>query len=161
MDIYAIFGLQFALSTVVFAVLAWVLVTHWLEELPLKTALTILIAPHAFRHIGMSFLVPALNAETLPVSFATAAAYGDLAAGILALLSILALQTSTRLALPLVWLFNIVGVADLVNALRQAEAVPHFGATWFIPTFIVPLLLVTHGIIFARLLRGERKTAHS
>jgi hypothetical protein len=55
--------------------------------------------------------------------------------------------------MPLVWLFNIVGTADLLNALRQADAVPHLGTTWYIPTFLVPLLLVTHVMIFARLLR--------
>ena len=49
--------------------------------------------------------------------------------------------------------FQPVGFADLLNALRQAEAINHFGATWFIPTFLVPLLLVTHVMIFMRLLK--------
>jgi hypothetical protein len=39
------------------------------------------------------------------------------------------------------------------NALRQAEAVPDLGVAWFIPTFFVPLLLVTHYQIFVRLLQ--------
>ncbi len=160
MDIYAIFGLQLALSTVVFAVLARLLLTPWLDEQPFRVALTVLIAPHAFRHIGMSFLVPTLNHGTLPTDFATAAAYGDLIAGLLALFAILALQLSTRFALPFVWLFNLVGVADLANALRHAEAVPHFGPTWFIPTFIVPLLLVTHALIFVRLLKRTPQAAN-
>ena len=42
---------------------------------------------------------------------------------------------------------NLVGTVDLMNALRQAEAVPHLGVTWFIPTFWVPVLLVTHWIL--------------
>lgn len=160
MDVFAIFALQFVLSTVVFTVLAWVLFGPWLSQQPLKLALTVLIAPHAFRHIGLAFQVPNLNTDGLPAAFAAAAGYGDLAAGLLALIAILALQVGTRFALPFVWLFNIVGVADLANALRQAEAIPHFGATWFIPTFIVPLLIVTHALIFARLLRRERAEAH-
>ncbi|MGK0190031.1 MAG: hypothetical protein ACI9R3_005850, partial [Verrucomicrobiales bacterium] len=58
---------------------------------------------------------------------------------------------------PLVWVFNLVGTVDLVNALRQAEAIPHLGVTWFIPTFLVPVLLITHGLIFARLLKHARQ----
>ncbi|MFT7304424.1 MAG: hypothetical protein ACI8UZ_003280, partial [Akkermansiaceae bacterium] len=56
-----------------------------------------------------------------------------------------------------VWIFNFVGSIDLVNALRQTEAVPHLGATWFIPTFLVPILLVTHVLIFTCLLRNSLK----
>ncbi len=51
----------------------------------------------------------------------------------------------------LVWLFNIVGTVDLFNALRQAEVISNLGTTWLIPTFVVPILLVTHGLIFIRL----------
>ena len=42
-----------------------------------------------------------------------------------------------------------------LNALRHADAVPGLGATWYIPTFFVPLLLVTHFMIFVRLIRRE------
>ncbi|MGB5535907.1 MAG: hypothetical protein WBN08_08385 [Thiogranum sp.] len=59
------------------------------------------------------------------------------------------------LAIILVWVFNIVGTADLLNALRHVEAVPDLGSTWYIPTFFVPMLLVTHFMVFARLL-GRR-----
>ncbi|MEE8056050.1 MAG: hypothetical protein V3T38_08400, partial [Gammaproteobacteria bacterium] len=59
-------------------------------------------------------------------------------------------------ALALVWLFNIVGTVDLLNALRHVNVAPAFGAAWYIPTFLVPLLLVTHFMIFVRLLRRVR-----
>ena len=45
---------------------------------------------------------------------------------------------------------------DLANALFQGlrlDAASSFGAAWYIPTFFVPLLLVTHFMIFARLLK--------
>ena len=103
-----------------------------------------------------AFLVPGLVAHPLPSSFALAAAYGDLVSGLLALLALVALRGGWGLALPVVWLFNIVGTVDLLNALRQADAVPHLLTTWYIPTFWVPLLLVTHTMIFARLLRRGR-----
>ena len=101
----------------------------------------------------MSFLVPGLLVQPLPNNFALPAAYGDLAAGILAFLVLFFLHYKLRFAILLVWVFNVVGFVDLLNALRQVEAVPYFGASWYIPTFIVPLLLVTHLMIFIRLLR--------
>jgi hypothetical protein len=103
--------------------------------------------------VGLSFLVPGLVGEALPRSFAFAAGYGDFTSGLLALLALLALRGRWKLALPLVWLFTVFGTVDLLNALRTAAAIPHLHTTWYIPTFVVPLLLVTHVMIFARLLR--------
>ena len=57
------------------------------------------------------------------------------------------------MAFPLVWIFNIVGTVDLLNALRQPEVPQYLQTTWYIPTFWVPILLVTHAMIFVRLLR--------
>ena len=89
----------------------------------------------------------------LPESFANPAAYGDLLTGVLALVALIALRASWAGAVVLVWLFNTVGTVDLVNALRHVDVAPDFGAAWYIPTLLVPLLLVTHFMIFARLLR--------
>jgi hypothetical protein len=112
-----------------------------------------------FRHLGMVFLVPGVVAQPLPVAFANPAAYGDLLAGVLALLAFVALRANWSGALPLVWLFNIVGTVDLLYAVTVGtlnDAASQMGSTWYIPTFIVPLLLVTHFMIFARLLRRGR-----
>lgn len=99
--------------------------------------------------------------ESLPRYFANTVAYGDLISGLLALVALVALRNRWRLALPLVWIFNIVGAADLVQALSHADAVPQLGATWYIPTFWVPVLLVTHVMVFARLLCHARQQSAS
>lgn len=153
MDTLAIFGLQLVLSLIVYALVAKWYVSPWLSAKPIHLALIVLIFPHAFRHIGMTFFVPGVVAQPLPTFFAYTAAYGDLVSGLLALLSLIALRQRWGLALPLVWFFNIVGTADLLNALRHADAVPDLGATWFIPTFLVPALLVTHAMIFVWLFK--------
>ena len=153
MNSQAIFGLQFALSVFVWAVIAKTLLIPWLKTKPLNEILFWLILPHTFRHIGMVFLVPQVVDPSLPEGFANAAAYGDLLAGVLAILAIISLRTGWVGALALVWLFNVVGAVDLFNALRHKDAIPDLGAAWFIPTFFVPLLLVTHFLIFAKLLR--------
>ncbi len=156
MDVQTIFGLQFLLSLVVWSVIAAFFLSPWLNQKPRHEALLWLCLPHAFRHVGMAFLVPGLNDQPLPAGFAGPAAYGDLASGVLALLAIVALRSRWSAALALVWLFNVVGTVDLANALRHVDVAPLFGASWFIPTMLVPLLLVTHFLIFKRLVARGR-----
>jgi hypothetical protein len=152
MDIQAIFGLQFVFSVIVYALIARWFVSPWLANREIGVALVILVLPHMFRHVGLSFLVPNLNAGPLPETFAPAAAYGDLLSAVLAIAAIIALRSGLRIRYAIVWIFNIFGTADLLNALRQADALQYFGATWFIPTMLVPLLLVSHFLIFAALI---------
>jgi hypothetical protein len=65
------------------------------------------------------------------------------------------------LAVPLVWIFNLVGTVDLLNAFYQGgrislPATPGLlGGAYFIPVFAVPLLLVTHFLAFRVLMRKE------
>ncbi len=157
MSVEAIFGLQFLLSLLAWGVVARFLLSPWLAKLPRHEALLWLSVPHAFRHVGMVFLVPGVVDQPLPSNFANPAAYGDLATGVLALVAMVALRARWSVALGLVWLFNVVGTVDLANALRHVEVVPGFGATWYIPTMVVPLLLVTHFLIFKQLLGRDRE----
>ena len=61
------------------------------------------------------------------------------------------------------WVFNVWGSVDLVNAFYQATATGlspgQLGATYFIPTLIVPLLLITHGLAFRILLQHQPESA--
>ncbi|MFQ5961997.1 MAG: hypothetical protein ACE5MG_11435 [Candidatus Methylomirabilales bacterium] len=155
MDSFQIFGLQFLLSLIGYGLIAKWYVAPRLAALPLHDALIPLVFLHAFRHLGMVFLVPAVVAPTLPRGFAIQAAYGDLLAGLLAFLAIVALRNRWPLALGLTWLANIEGTVDLLNALRH-PVVPHLGSAWYIPTFVVPALLVTHFMIFAMLVKRSR-----
>ncbi|MGH7880781.1 MAG: hypothetical protein ACREQD_14985, partial [Candidatus Binataceae bacterium] len=111
--------------------------------------------------IGLAFLVPGIVAPDLPAQFASGAAYGDIVAAVLALVSLATLRS--RLGVPLVWIFNIWGSIDLVNGFYQALSsglTPgQFGAAYFIPTVIVPLLLITHGLMFRILLRRSSRTS--
>ena len=65
------------------------------------------------------------------------------------------------MAEPLVWIFNIFGTADLLNAFYQgnrlslADTPGLLGAGYFIPILGVPLLLVTHVLVFRVLVRRE------
>lgn len=161
MSIEQIFATQFFLSLVVVSLLSLWVVRPWLNGQTLQTALFWLMVPHAFRHLGLVFVVPGVVEPSMPQAFAGAAAYGDLAAGVLAIIAMIALKRNWLLMLPIAWLVNIVGIVDLANALRQAEAIPHMGAAWYIPTFVVPVLLVTHFTMVVLLIRRWRAMSQS
>ncbi|MHC4976450.1 MAG: hypothetical protein ACYTF7_07570 [Planctomycetota bacterium] len=148
-----IFTIQFILSIVVWGIVLQTTLIPLLNRAPRSQKLFWLILPHTFRHIGLAFLVPALNAGQLDAEFASSAAYGDLAAGFLAILAILAIRASVKGTVTLVWIFNLVGTIDLLYALSHEGVLEDFGATWFIPTFLVPLLLITHAHVFITLVK--------
>lgn len=157
MSVRAIFGLQVVLSLVVYSLIARWYVVPRLAALPLRDALTPLLLLHAFRYLGMVFLVPTVVGPALPAAFAVPAAYGDLLAALLALLAIAALRQAWPSAIPLVWLFNVEGTLDLVNAFYQGlRNNVQLGAAYYIPTFAVPALFVTHAMIFTMLIRRTR-----
>jgi hypothetical protein len=157
----ALFGISALLSALSSATVATLYVWPWLRRLNRERALAVLVAPHLFlRFIGLSFLVPGVAGPSLPAAFAVPAAYGDLVAGVLAIIATFALAALASWANVAVWVFNVWGAADLLYALVEGV---HFindpgdlGATFFIPTAIVPPLLMTHALIFLILIRAER-----
>ncbi len=154
MDFKLIFGLQILLSVVLVAMVTRWIVAPWLAGKPQSERLFWLTLPHATRHIGLVFLVPGIVSTSLPEGFAAMAGYGDFAAGVLAMIALVALRNQWPGAIGLTALFHIVGFVDLANALRHAEAIQHLGAAWFIPTFWVPVLLVSHVMVFSCLIRS-------
>jgi hypothetical protein len=136
-----------------------------LQKLSRTRALLPLVLLSVFRTEGLVFVLPQVTGGHLPASFATPAAIGDFTASILAFVAALALRSGSPLAYPLVWLFNLEGLIDLVYATYQGIAVnlPSYqvGVAWFIPTLYVPLLIVSHLTIFVLLLRRMPSAAPS
>ena len=152
--------------SIVFGLIVWgiVIARHlWpeLRGLPCANALRPLLVLHVFRFVGLSFLVPGVVSPDLPAAWARPAAYGDLIAAVLALLALAVLKG--RLGVPLVWLFNVWGSADLLYAFYQANRVGlepgQLGAAFYIVTMLVPLLLITHVLMFRMLLQSDRGVA--
>lgn len=149
-----IFALQVVLSFVVYTLLARWYVAPRLAARPLAEALLPLLFLHATRYLGLVFLVPTVAGQALPRAFAVPAAYGDLVAALLALLAIVALRRRWPSALGLVWLFNVVGLLDLIIAFTQGLRFRvELQAAYYIPTFAVPALVVTHIMMYTMLLR--------
>ena len=159
MDTRAVFGLSVMMSFVAFGLVTTRYIIPRLRSRPRNDALVSLVVPHAFRFIGLSFLVPGVVSPSLPRALAAPAAYGDLVAAVLAIAATFALIRSLPGAVGLVWVFNVWGAADLLHAFYQGLVsgldAAAFGAAFFIPTAVVPPLLVTHGLIFWLLLRSR------
>ena len=154
----AFFGTSVALGFVAWGIIAARYLWPALRNQPRARALRPLLLLHSFRFIGLAFLVPGVVSPDLPAAFARPAAYGDLIAAVLALLALAVLPS--RLGIVLVWVFNLWGTADLLYAFYQGVIgvglePGQLGAAYFIPTVVVPLLLITHGLVFRLLLRGD------
>lgn len=131
-----------------------------------RVPLWLLVGVHVVRLLGISFII-LYTAGRLPAPFAPAAGWGDIFVGATALpVAWFAYRQSTK-ARSILWIWNIVGMADLIAAvglgvisspgpLRLIFAEPSSAimATlpWLlIPGFLVPLLFALHIGIFIRL----------
>ena len=154
-------GMPIIVVSLALGALMWGLIARWyvmpvLATRPRAEALIPLLVPHALRYVGLGFIVVGVVAPEINPTFAQAAAYGDLLASVLALLAIVALRLRWALAIPLVWVFNIEGTLDMLYvvsyAIQHVDA-GQLGGMYFVPTLLVPIMLVTHIMIFQLLLR--------
>jgi hypothetical protein len=154
-----IFWLQLLLSAAIWAIVAAWYVCPYLKQRSRSSALISLLFVHVFRYVGMTLLVKDMIDPILPRAFLSSAAYGDLLAAVLALASIFALRSNWRFAIPLVWVANTWGFADLLNGVRGVLQlnVPSFnlGMTWYIYTFYAPVVIISHVMIFWILIKSR------
>jgi hypothetical protein len=117
---------------------------------------------HSFRFFGLVFILPGVVGPHLHPDFASFAAYGDLATGVLAMLALLTVRVRS-----LFWLFviafNLVGTSDLIldyyHAIRVGlpAVAGQLGAAYAIPVIYVPALMISHMVAFYVLMRRQPK----
>ena len=154
---YQIFGIQFLTSITICSILSYLFLFPYLKTKHRHTALTILIFPHLVRHLGLTLLTPGVVVgENLNQSFATSTAIGDYITVTLAVLAIIALQKNWKTKLQIVWLFNIIGFSDVLLAMTKGikyQVLHDLGPQWYVIAFGVPVLVVTHVLIFILLMK--------
>ena len=164
MDRVAIFWLQILVSLGVFSLVALWYVWPRLAILDRNSALAPLLFVHVFRYVGMALLVKGMVDPRLPHGFLSGAAYGDLVTAAMSLAAVFALRRGWRGAIPLVWVANTWGFVDLLNGMRGVieSNVPSFDLAtfWYIYTFYAPIVIVSHGLIFAILVKSYFERAH-
>lgn len=100
MDSTRIFWMQLLTSVVVLGLVAVWYVWPYLIKLSRNSALILLLFVQVPRYVGMTMLVAGMVDPKLPVEFRYSAAYGDLIAAALALVSIFTLRNNWRFAVP-------------------------------------------------------------
>ena len=119
---------------------------------------------HSFRFFGLVFIIPGVVGANLPAGFATFAAYGDFATGVLAMFALLTSRIRS-LFWPFVAAFNIVGAADIIidyyhgTVFDLPALAGELGATYAIPIIYVPILMITHAAAFYLPMRTRPLTA--
>jgi hypothetical protein len=161
MDSFQIFGLQMTLSLIVFSLLGKWYLAPKLATWDLYNALIVLIFPQALRHLGLTVLATAAVDPNFPKEWSVPAAVGDMIAEILALVCLIALHARSPIAIALVWIFNIEGFLDFLFVIGQGMRLEitrfQFNGFWYVPTFWVPVLIVSHVLIFNLLLKRRSK----
>jgi hypothetical protein len=164
MSVETIFQIQLMLGYVPWLLLLSAYVWPRFRTIDHVDAQRVIATLHSFRFFGLVFVIPGVVGPNLPTDFATFAAYGDFATGVLAMLALL-----TARVRPLFWLFvvafNVVGAIDIVvdyyhgAVLGLGDLAGQLGASYAIPIIYVPLLMITHVVAFYLLARPQPAVA--
>lgn len=135
-------------------------VREWANAVPIES----LVALHVTRFVGFYFLYLA-NQGRMAREFAVLAGWGDIvvAVGALILLTIVPPPYDRALGIARAW--NVFGLADILFvvatatriALRNPESMQELlrYPLSLLPTFLVPLIIVSHVLLFWRLRRAN------
>jgi hypothetical protein len=162
-----IFGIDAALAYLAWGLLISAYIWPRLKAMDTVEAHRATATFNSFRFFGLVFLLPGFVGPNLPQSFAAQAAYLDLATGVLATLALLTLRVRV-LFWPLVWAFNLIGLADIIMdyvvgvRLNLPAIAGQLGAGYAILMLYVPGLVLMHVVAFRLLLQpGRRATSSS
>ena len=157
MDIRPVFAAQFLLNlTTLTIVMRW-FVFPVLKELDIHRALLPLALTHCVRTLGMFAVMPGITGPRVAATeWALHVAIGDAVTVVIALLTAVALRHRSRVAIPLAWILNVVGGADIVNAgvnAARERILVDAGPQLFVVAFGVPMIIVTHITMIVLLVR--------
>ncbi|MEZ4960645.1 MAG: hypothetical protein R2830_12565 [Saprospiraceae bacterium] len=138
---------------------------YWIQpkisKLSIHEALLPFVFLNTFRYLGLSFMAKEQFYDGFPTDFLTTVGLWDLTTAILAIITTVALKTKWKLAIPLVWIFNIVGFADLITAFPQFFGLElynqNLGFIWLMFVTYGLTTFMSHIFIFYRLLRPKPK----
>jgi len=123
-----------------------------------------LIPIHFFRYFGLTAMLPGVF-DLAPAGFTRDYLFqimaGDVLVAVLALIAFALMQTRSPARIAFLWVFNIIGTLDYLNAaarvtpsIHDANILGPFG--WIVITVFLPAWLVSHLAIFAVVLTGKR-----
>ncbi|SEF93369.1 hypothetical protein SAMN05421847_1074 [Halpernia humi] len=161
MDNFTIINLQALTGSIsLFLVFKW-----WVQprvaHLSVQDALLPFVFLNAFRYLGLSFMAKEQIYDGFPVDFLKIVGLWDFAVSVLAIITAIALKKKWRFAIPMVWIFNIFGFADLINAFPQFFGLKlydhNLGFIWLMFVTYGLAAFLSHIYIFYRLLKNLKK----
>lgn len=161
MDNFTIINLQ-ALTGTIAIILGFRFWIHpRISKLELKDALLPLVFLNTFRYLGLSFMAKEQFYDGFPSEFLTTVGLLDFTTAVLAIITAIALKNKWRFAIPLVWIFNIVGFGDLITAFPQFFGLElynqNLGFIWLMFVTYGLTTFLSHIYIFIRLIKNLRK----
>jgi hypothetical protein len=155
-----------AVAATVWTLTALVLFACWkispIRKWGLNVDLRWLVLLHVTRLFAGAYFLVLCQRGQLPCGFARPAGWGDIVVAVLGLAVLGATRTQFAKTLLLTW--NILGLIDIIFVLSALR----FGLNdWqsmhalrelplsLLPTFLVPLIIASHVLIFVRLARAE------
>jgi len=143
--------------------------TNWFKFLFSHIKLEQLIFIHLFRFVGVFFLLVYMY-DAIPKQFAFIGGIGDIITAILVLPVIWSIKMKLSFSKMLVWVWNIIGVIDIISVLAAAfmvtkmaaktneVGVQQFGTFPFswIPAFAPATIIFLHLFIFKKLLEKTK-----
>lgn len=161
MNNFTIINLQALTGTV-----ALVLAFKWwisprVAKLSIQDALLPFVFLNAFRYLGLSFMAKEQFYDGFPAEFLTTVGLLDFTTAVLAIITAIALKNKWRFAIPLVWIFNIVGFGDLITAFPQFFSLElynqNLGTIWLMFITYGLAAFLSHIYIFSRLVKNLRQ----
>lgn len=135
---------------------------NWIMNVDIRA----LVLVHLTRFVGIYFLILHFRGE-LPYAFAVPGGLGDIAVAVTALLVSIFSPIRGSVGRKILLLWNLFGLIDIlfvvVTAARLAMSNPgSMNAITklplsLLPTFLVPIIIFTHVVIFIRLLRSRKE----
>ncbi len=161
MDNFLIINLQAMVGTVAI-ILGF---RYWIQpriaKLSLHEALLPFVFLNAFRYLGLTFMAKEQFYDGFPTEFLTTVGILDLSTAILAIIATIALKNKWSFAIPLVWIFNIVGFGDLITAFPQFFGLKlydqNLGFIWLMFVTYGLATFLSHIYIFVRLFKNLKK----
>jgi len=154
---------------VLFGLVVLLLLLYWLSQSlrqwVLSVNIKLLVAVHLTRFVGFYFLFLYSRGQ-LPYDFAVLGGWGDIIVASIALLIILLAPLVGKSGWLVYFVWNLIGLVDILfvvaTATRLTIADPQSMSELLklplslLPTFLVPILIFTHIIIFVRLNTARR-----
>ncbi|MCF8254474.1 MAG: hypothetical protein K9H61_06650 [Bacteroidia bacterium] len=161
MDNFTIINLQAIIGTI-----SIILGFNWwikprVANLPLQEALLPFVFLNTFRYLGLSFMAKDQFYSGFPSDFLNTVGIWDLSTAILAVIAAIGLKNKWSYAIPMVWIFNIVGFTDLITAFPQFFGLKlydhNLGFIWLMFITYGLTTFLSHIYIFSRLFKNLKK----